>query len=103
MSNPVLAAGSRIPALPVWVTHPPPDVLLEVSPWGMWQPVTPPQAAARGDGSSVLPALKRTVPAESRASPRHPERWDPALSQGDVSPAAMFPLVIPPRPFVPTS
>lgn len=50
MSNSVLAAGSCIPTLPptpsdgrAWCArHPPPYVPLEVSPSGMWQPVTPP-------------------------------------------------------------
>lgn len=35
--------------------HPPPYVLLEVSPAGMWQPIAPPQATASCNGSLVLP------------------------------------------------
>lgn len=83
--------------------QPPPYVPLEVSPSGMWQPITPPQAAASSDGSLVLPAPKCTVLVESQASPRRPEQWDPALSQGDISLTAMFQLVILPCPFAPTS
>lgn len=111
MSNPVLAAGSLIPTLPATpsgrkaccVRHPPPYAPLEVSPSGMWQPITLPQATASSDGNSVLLAPEHMVPAESQASPLRPEWWDPALSQGDISLAVMFLLVIPPHPFAPTS
>lgn len=86
MSNLVLAAGSHIPALPATLQR---EGLVCETPSAL--------RAARGVPVGDVAAH------QSRASPRRPEWWDPALSQGDVSPAAMFPLVIPPCPFTPTS
>lgn len=85
------------------VRHPPPPLALEISPLGIWQPLTPPEATASSDGSSVLLTPKGVVPAESQAFLHHPEQWDPALSEEDILLAVIFPLMIPPHPFMPTS
>lgn len=85
------------------VRHPPPPLALRMSPLGIRQPLTPPQATASSDRSSVLLTPKGIVRAEPQAFLHRPERWDPALSEEDISLAMMFPLVIPPHPFMPTS